>query len=130
METRSNMLTDLAHAITDRLSSSAGSQLVFGTPQQQGDQTVIPVAEARYNFGFGAGSGSGSGPNTGSGGGGGGGGSVRTRPVGYIRLQGNAADFVPIIDYTKIILASLICVLIAGLAVARVRGGGTRSRRR
>lgn len=129
METRSNMLTDLAHAITDRLNSSAGSQLVFGTPQQQGNQTVIPVAEARYNFGFGAGSGTGNGPNTG-GGGGGGGGSVRTRPVGYIRLQGDVADFVPIIDYTKIILTSLICVLIAGLAVARVRAGGTRSRRR
>ncbi|MDI3338987.1 MAG: spore germination protein GerW family protein [Sphaerobacter sp.] len=119
------MVNDLARSLIDRISGAAGTQLVFAPPYETEGRTVIPVAEVRYALGFGGGGGSGAGPNEdtmGSGAGVGGGGGVRARPVGFIQIQGERADFVPILDYTRVIVAALAAVTVLALAFARRSG--------
>lgn len=121
---------EFARSIVDRVAGSAGAQLLFGEAQRVGDRTVIPVGQARYGFGLGFGAGSGTPPEdqgggSGSGGGGGGGGGVMARPIGFIEVTGDEARFVPIIDYTRVILTALICiavVMLAALGASRADG--------
>lgn len=77
---------------------------IFGEPTRKGDITIIPVAETSFGFGFGYGSGQ---PAPEAGGGGiGAGGSVR--PRGYIHITPDSVTFKPIIDQTRIVLASFL----------------------
>lgn len=113
---------ELLSSIIEQMSGSADSRRVYGEPYRVGDRIVIPVADVRYSFGAGVGGGGdqvdqeGS---TGFSGGGGGGGSVQTRPVGYIEMDADRADFVPVVDYNRILLAA-IAVFGAMFIVARV----------
>lgn len=75
----------------ERLGLSARASAVFGEPVEQGGVTVIPVAKATWGFGGGSGSESG-----GQSSGGGGGGIVQ--PVGFIKVSGGDARFVPFRD--------------------------------
>lgn len=132
MEKASTLLHDLAQSVTERITTTAGSQLVFGAAEAHGDQTVIPVAEVRYRFGFGGGGGSQTGladgghaeepgnQGEGAGGGGGAGGAVHCRPVGFIRMQGDEATFVPILDYTRVIASMLAFLAVLTWIAVRV----------
>jgi len=118
----STTINDLARSVVDRITGSVGSQLVFGPAYEAAGRTVIPVSEVRYGFGLGAGGGSGTGTDgqgQGSGGGGGAGGGVQARPVGFIDVTGDRAEFFPIVDYTRIALASLVALTTLVLAVSR-----------
>ena len=119
----SSTINDLARSVVDRITGSVGSQLVFGPAYEAAGRTVIPVSEVRYGFGLGAGAGSGSAPDgqgQGSGGGGGAGGGVQARPVGFIDVTGERAEFFPIVDYTRIALAGLVALTTLVLTVSRV----------
>lgn len=125
----STTISDLTRSVVERITGSAGSQMVFGPPYEAAGRTVIPVAEVRYAFGIGAGGGSGTSPEgqgQGSGGGGGGGGGVQARPVGFIEVTGDEARFVPIFDYSRIILAAVAAT--AAIGLASIRNQNRRSR--
>ncbi len=94
---------------------------VFGQPSREGDVTVIPVAEMRLGFGYGSGYGPNREPGAmvkqngqngasdeGAGSGGGGGGGVT--PRGYVQITQLGVRFEPIIDQTRIALASFALV--------------------
>jgi len=84
---------------------------VFGAPIQEGEITIIPVAEVGVGFGFG------SGPNRkieetgdeadspkGQGGGGGGG---KATPRGYIKITPDGVDFESTMDESRVALAGI-----------------------
>jgi uncharacterized spore protein YtfJ len=101
----SNFLERMA----ERLSLSARSATVFGSPIQQNGLTVIPVAKVRYGFG-------GGGARHELGGGGGAG--VQILPIGFIEMKGGASTFRPIRDAAS----RLRTVLAVGLASWFVMG--------
>ena len=87
---------------------------VFGQPIQEGDVTIIPVAEVGVGFGFGSGpspateeegdeadSGKGEGVSGGVGGGG------KATPRGYIKITSDGVDFVSTLDEGRVALAGI-----------------------
>lgn len=95
---------------------------IFGAPQQQGDRTIIPVAEVKATLGYGYGGGSGPAPAKGangdgeaadlaaptaSGSGAGAGGTGTTRPRGFIELGPDGARWVPIENREKVAVAGI-----------------------
>ena len=94
----------------DKFLNAAHVEAVYGPPIREGENIVIPSAEVLSIAGFGLGSGSGSqgtgeNENTG-GGGGGGGGRVLSRPVAAIVISPTGVRVEPIVDVTKIALAT------------------------
>jgi len=94
----------------DKFLSAATIDAVYGPPIREGENIVIPAAEVVSSAGFGLGAGSGSegtgeNENTGSGGGGGGG-HVLSRPVAAIVISPAGVRVEPIVDVTKIVLAT------------------------
>ena len=85
----------------------ASADSVFGEPVVQGNTTVIPCSEAIIGMGMGSGGGptGENGISTGSGSGGGGG--ARSRPIAAIIVTQDEVRVEPILDLTKIVLASL-----------------------
>lgn len=101
---------DLISAIAERLSGAAQVNAVFGEPRVIGSKTIIPIACAALGFGAGAGknkSETDSGPEQ-EGGGGGGGGAAK--PIAVLEVTEQETRIIPVIDVTKVILAS-ICVV-------------------
>lgn len=88
----------------------SGASIVFGEPRPVDGATLIPVASNVVGFGFGQGRGPAQ-----TGGGGGGGGFARTRPLGFIVVQGNQIRFCPTFDVSRIALTGLI---VSGLLAA------------
>lgn len=78
---------DLVERIAERLGAQARTTAVFGEPVEREGVTVIPVARAAW--GFGGGSGGEGTDQQGSGGGGG----VVAKPVGYIEVRADGAEF-------------------------------------
>ncbi len=111
-------------------SASAGA--VFGEPVSAGDRVIVPAADtsAGVGFGFGAGGGQGEGPeNTGTGsgggGGGGGGGGASARPVAAIEVGPEGVTIHPVIDRTRLGIASMVTgVFVLFWLVRLVRGAG------
>ncbi len=97
----------------ERLFASANVKNVYGRPVQQGDTTIIPVAEVTVAGGFGVGVGFGDDPDPGErkqmreagGSGGGGGGTTLARPVAVVVVSPEGVRVEPVIDLTKIGLA-------------------------
>lgn len=119
----------IAASILDQILSKSNVQMVFGEPVQHGDYTVIPVARVRSRFGFGAGGG-GSNTEDGreSGSGGGGGGAIEAKPIGYIEITPQGAEFHEISDETQIALAAIRVGTIIAVAIAiRILLGRRRS---
>jgi uncharacterized spore protein YtfJ len=117
----------------DRLSIRAA----FGEPVQQGEVTIIPVAQINLGFGFGHGSGGKAEPadgptppeatgDTAAPGGAGGGGGGGARPLGYIQFDTNGAHFEPILDITRMGMAGILMVGWAVFWFARALRRGRR----
>ena len=90
-----------------KLVITASADAVFGEPVVNGNTTVIPCSEVVLGMGMGSGGGpvDENGNQTGSGSGGGGG--ARGRPVAAIIITQDGVRVEPILDLTKIVLASL-----------------------
>jgi len=114
---------ELMQNTMDEFLATADVHAVYGEPIEHGDTLIIPTAEVLCGMGFGVGSGSGSGTDSGkddeagspasgsgSGGGGGGGGRVLTRPVAVVVASPEGVRVEPVIDITKVALASLTAV--------------------
>ena len=91
---------------------------VFGEPFQEGDVTIIPVAEVKVMFGYGYGFGETTGESTDeeeeaetdAGGGGGAGARGSATPKGYIRITPDGVWFDPIANENAIPLAGIAMV--------------------
>lgn len=94
-----------------------GPRSVFGRPVETGRVTIIPVAEVRTGFGFGLGRGESIMTAAAEGEGYGGGAAGRVIPRGYIRIIGDDVRFEPILDITRLALASMA---LAGLVTFMV----------
>ena len=115
----------------DRLLTVANAGAVFGQPITQGDTTIVPCSEVAAGIGLGGGTGygpdsQGRGPT--GGGGSGGGGGARGRPVAAIVITPQGVRVEPVLDVTRIVLASMVT---GGFALAwlvrLVRASGSRS---
>jgi uncharacterized spore protein YtfJ len=106
-------IQDMLQGIADRMSAIATVSTVFGEARVMNGRAIIPVA--LVCGGFGGGGGEGKCPPTevseqkmcqeGSGGGGGGGFTVR--PLAVLEVTDGGTKLIPILDVTKIVLASL-----------------------
>lgn len=97
------------------LVDSMGVERAFGQPRQQGEVTVIPVAEVTVGLGYGAGRGPAerSEPDQEAGessapGGSGGGAGGRIVPRGYIRITPSGVTYEPTVDVQKLALAGML----------------------
>lgn len=114
----------------ERLLAVANAGAVFGQPITQGSTTIVPCSEVAAGIGLGSGTGYGpdnQGRQTGGGGAGGGGGA-RGRPVAAIVITPEGVRVEPVLDVTRIVLASLVT---GGFALAwlirLVRASNSRS---
>ncbi|HXZ03557.1 MAG TPA: spore germination protein GerW family protein [Ktedonobacteraceae bacterium] len=100
-------LADPTEQALSKLAITASADAIFGEPVVNGDTTVIPCSEVVIGMGMGSGGGPAdeNGKPTGSGSGGGGG--ARSRPVAAIIITQDGVRVEPILDLTKIVLASL-----------------------
>jgi uncharacterized spore protein YtfJ len=84
---------------------------VFGEPVQEGEVTIIPVAEVSvlvgYGFGYGEGGPGEEAGRAGEGAGGGSGARGKATPRGYIRITPEGVTFEPITNETVIPLAGI-----------------------
>lgn len=110
----------------EELLARLGPKAVYGDPVQVDQVTVIPVAEVRTGFGFGGGRGrtarAGSQGDVEEGGGSGGGGGGRVVPRGYIRIGPDGVRFEPILDVTRLALASFAFAAFAVYAITKALG--------
>lgn len=98
---------ELMKSISENVRGSASVSTVFGEARTVGSKTVIPIASVR--LGFGAGScecKSGEEEGAPSAGGGGGGGAI-ARPVAVLEVTEQETRVIPVVDVTRIALASL-----------------------
>ncbi len=108
---------ELIQKIIDQVQKSANIKAILGDPIKQNNLTVIPVAALSVRGGGGGGikpqKEPGKEPEPQQGGMGLGV-SISIKPIGYIRIVGEQAEFVPIVDRTKIVMSGLI---VGGLAL-------------
>ncbi len=111
-----------------KLLIAASADAVFGEPVVNGSTTVIPCSEVVIGMGMGSGGGpvDENGNSTGRGSGGGGG--ARSRPIAAIIVTQNEVRVEPILDITKIVLASLTTGAFILLWIGRLSLVGRRSR--
>lgn len=83
-------IAGLLEKVADQVGMQAGAKAVFGEPIERGDRTVVPVAQVM----IGAGAGTGSNEDTGTGSGAGSG--ALSRPIGFIEITSDGAEFVPL----------------------------------
>ncbi|GAC1564861.1 MAG: hypothetical protein NVS3B14_00820 [Ktedonobacteraceae bacterium] len=100
-------VTGSLEQVLGHLVSSASVDNVFGQPVERDGVTVIPCSEISVGLGMGTGSGpvDERGNSTGSGGGGGGG--SQGRPIAVIVISKEGVRVEPVLDLTKVALASL-----------------------
>ncbi len=90
-----------------KLVITASADAVFGEPVVNGETTVIPCSEVAIGMGMGSGRGPMDEQGNSTGNGSGGGGGARGRPVAAIIINQDEVRVEPILDLTKIVLASL-----------------------
>jgi uncharacterized spore protein YtfJ len=114
-------IDEIIQSVTEKVEKTANVKVVFGDPVKEGKLTIIPVAKTSVKGG--GGGGSGEEKTKGKGGGIGLGLMVKTTPMGYIKVKDGKAEFVEIIDKSKIMMGGLILggivLLILGRALAR-----------
>ena len=103
-------IDEMLKSISERIGSVATVNTAFGEPRVMDHRALIPVALVMGGFGGGGGEGkTATGeegkPREGSGGGGGGGFAVR--PLAVLEVTDQQTRIIPILDVTKIILASM-----------------------
>jgi uncharacterized spore protein YtfJ len=122
--------TQSLSVIQDTMSTfleAASVDAVYGEPTQAGDQLVIPTAEVLSFMGFGLGTGAGinegegDAKNVGHGSGGGAGGRILSRPVAVIVASPEGVRVEPVLDITKIALATLTAAGFMIGMIARMR---------
>ncbi len=113
----SQLANELLQRIGETVGRKADAATIFGEPVQRQGVTVIPVATARFGFGGGGGSGTREGEGGGVGTGGGGGGGVAVRPIGYIEVHDESAEFKRIRNPTD----ALALVAAASLVALTIR---------
>ncbi len=98
--------TNSVEQVLGQIANAARVDNVFGQPIEREGTIVIPCAEIAVGLGMGIGSGPADeqGRPTGSGGGGGGGG--RGRPIAVIVMSKDGVRVEPVLDLTKIVLAT------------------------
>ncbi len=107
MELQTKLFDPLAQAL-DQLSVAR----IFGEPRQEGDVTLIPVAETNVMFGYGFGSGQGpEGPEQTSGSGGGGGLRGGAKPRGFIKISPKGVAYEPAVNPTLISVAGIAMIM-------------------
>jgi uncharacterized spore protein YtfJ len=107
MELQTKLFDPLAQAI-EQLSVAN----IFGEPRQEGDTTLIPVAETSVMFGYGYGSGEGpEGAERGSGSGGGGGLRGGAKPRGFIKISPKGVHYEPAVNPTLISVAGIAMLM-------------------
>jgi len=115
-------IKDLMQQVADKVERAANVKAAFGEPI--GQDSVIPVArvsvrggggggagdmpESQGRTGFGKGKGLGMGLN------------VVTAPVGYIKRGEKGAEFVPVVDRNRMILAGAV---VAGVGLLVIKTG-------
>ncbi len=111
-----------------KLLIAASADAVFGEPVVNGNTTIIPCSEVVIGMGMGSGGGPAdeNGKSTGSGSGGGGG--ARSRPIAAIIITPDEVRVEPILDITKIVLASLTTGAFILLWIGRLFLMGRRGR--
>ena len=122
----SSSVLNTVQTTMDTFLRAANIEAVYGPPISEGENIVIPAAEVLSIAGFGLGSGSGSqgtgeNENAGSGGGGGGGGRVLSRPVAAIVISPAGVRVEPIVDVTKIVLATFTTLGFMVATLARMQ---------
>lgn len=111
---------EMMDKISDRVSSVATVNTVFGEARVMNNKAVIPVALVAGGFGAGGGEGKmpgDDGEQEGYGGGGGGGFSIR--PLAVLEVTEDRTRLIPVLDLTKIILAGI--GLIGGTMIIRAK---------
>ena len=98
--------TNSVEQVLGQLANSARVDAVFGQPVERAGTIIIPCAEIAVGLGMGTGSGpmDEHGRPTGSGGGGGGG--SRGRPIAVIVMSNDGVRVEPVLDLTRIVLAT------------------------
>lgn len=102
---------ELMSAITDQVKDTANVRVIFGNPVTADGVTIIPVGAVKVAGGGGSSGRAGTAPledEEATESGMGLGVKVITRPLGYIEITGGSAKLIPIVDVTKITLASLL----------------------
>lgn len=99
--------------LSEKVSRAASAKTVYGAPVERDGITVIPVAKVRY--GFGGGSGRKHAGEEGSGGGGG----AYARPVGYIEIKNDGAQYHRIRDPSAMVPIIAVGGLV-GIAALRI----------
>jgi len=127
-----------AMALMEKLFDAARPSAVYGEPVTVGDHTVITASEVKVGMGFGFGAGGARGAEgaagepategveTGADFGGGGGGVSGGRPVAAISIGPSGLRVDPIVDVTKIALASFTTLGAMLMMFSRMRAASRR----
>ncbi len=101
----------LVSQLAEEIGRHANAAMVYGTPVERGNVTVIPVARVRYGFGGGDHNRQDSG----------GGGGVSASPIGYVEITNSSTRFRPIFDPTTIAPIIAACGLAGMLLLKGLR---------
>jgi len=129
-QTRTPTASTLEHTLS-QFSQVARAEAVFGQPIERGDYTVIPCAKVSVGLGLGGGSR----PmvkgeqrkEQGQGEGVGGGGNAKGRPMAVIIVSQGGVRVQPIVDVTRIAVASMIMGTLMALRFAQLRASRRRA---
>lgn len=105
---------DLIQSITEAVESHVNVRIIFGDPIERKNITLIPVGKVQLRGGGGGGIERDADNGDGRSGGLGMGGAVDVKPVGYIKVTDDDAQFVEIVDRSTLLWGGL---LIGGLAL-------------
>ncbi|MFW5720207.1 MAG: sporulation protein [Candidatus Dojkabacteria bacterium] len=109
--------------IIQSLEKSAHVKSVFGEPIEHNGIVIIPVASVKISGGGGGGSGTADPAEEASheeGNGFGMGFMSGAKPLGYIEVQGENSEFIPIVDKTKLILPALLSGILAFVTLLKL----------
>ncbi len=99
-------VTGSVEQVLNRLVSNATVDSVFGRPIERDGATIIPCSEIMVGFGMGSGTGPVDEKGNLTGQGGGGGGGSQGRPIAVIVMTKEGVRVEPVLDLTKVVLAS------------------------
>jgi uncharacterized spore protein YtfJ len=99
--------TGSVEQVLNRFVSNATVDSVFGRPIERDGATVIPCSEIIVGFGMGSGSGPADEKGNLTGQGGGAGGGSQGRPIAVIVMTKEGVRVEPVLDLTKVVLASM-----------------------
>jgi uncharacterized spore protein YtfJ len=120
--------TGSVEQVLSRLVSNAGVESVFGQPIERDGATIIPCSEIMVGFGMGSGTGPLDERGNPMGGGSGGGGGSQGRPIAVIVMTKEGVRVEPVLDLTKIVLASFTTGAFMLLWFGRLFGMGRKNK--